>query len=418
MIERLVALGVDARVGHHPELAARADVVALSSAIGADDPEVVAAQGAGVPVCDRATLLPALCAPHRTIVVSGTHGKTTTSAMVLTILRAAGLDPSGIVGGDVAGLGGGAVAGTGLWFVLEGDESDGSFLGPTAEVALVTNIESDHLEHHGSQEVLEGAFRRFLAGAGSAAVVCADDPAAMRVASGLDHVVTYGTAADADYRVVDLALAAWGSSFTVEHRGVPTSVELGLPGRHYALDAAGAIAAVATAGVDPSAAAAGLASFRGVARRLEPRGEVAGVTFVDSYAHLPAEVIADVAALRAGPWRRLVVVFQPHRYTRTQALWRQFGDAFDDADKIVVTDVYPAGQAPIDGVSGKLVVDAVLDRHPWRSVAWMPRLDDVEGYLVATLAPGDLCLTLGAGDLTVMADRVQRALLDRAGQAS
>ncbi len=417
VVRRLRDLGVEVSVGAGAELAAAADLVAASTAVTEDDLDIAAARAAGVTVVRRTELLPALCEGARTVVVSGTHGKTTTSAMLLCILRSAGLDPSGIVGGDVAGLGGGGVAGAGAWFVLEGDESDGSFLGPDAEVAVVTSVEADHLDHHGSEAALDEAFRRFLGQARGARIVCADDEGAMRAAAGLDRVVTYGTTDAAALRLVDPELTADGSRFRVQGPGGVelARVELAQPGLHHALDAVAALAAAAEAGVPFDVGAAALADFGGVARRLERRGEAGGVTFVDSYAHLPTEVAGDIAAVRPGPWRRRVVVFQPHRFTRTAALGHQFGDAFEGADLVVITGLYAAGQEPIEGVSAKRVVDAVLDRHPWRRVAWLPTLADVERYLLVTLRPGDLCLTLGAGDLTGVPDRVRDALATRTG---
>jgi UDP-N-acetylmuramate--alanine ligase len=223
--------------------------------------------------------------------------------------------------------------------------------------------------------------------------------------------VTYGLDPAAEYRVVDPAPAGTGVRFALHHGGERVDVLVpAVPGIHNATNAAGALALAHMLGVPLAESAAALAGFAGVARRFEVRGEAGGVTVVDSYDHLPTEVAAALAAAAWGPWSRVVAVFQPHRYSRTEALWRDFADAFVDADLLAVTDVYGAGEPPRPGVTGKLLVDAVLDAHPWAGVAWLPGLDDVLGWLRGVLRPGDLCLTLGAGDLTTLAPRIVRLL--------
>jgi UDP-N-acetylmuramate--alanine ligase len=289
---------------------------------------------------------------------------------------------------------------------VEADESDGTFLELAAEAAVLTSVEPDHLEHWGSAEALSAAFARFLAAAVRLRVVCADDAGARAAAAGLT-CTTYGTADDADQRIVDLALGGDGVAFTLVGEGhPPLDLEVPLPGVHNARNAAAAATTALALGAEPDAVAPGLAQVR-VARRWEHRGEAAGVTFIDDYAHLPGEVAPALAAAKAGSWRRVVCVFQPHRSTRTQALAPQFGPVFADADVLAVTDIYlPAGQQPLPGVTGKLVVDAVLDADPTRRV-------DLLTFLPLELRPGDLCLTLGAGDLTSLPDEVQAALTAR-----
>ena len=415
-LERLRDLGVTTWVGHdatHVGELGRPDVVGASTAVAEDNPELLAAREAGVPVLRRTELLPALAAVRPLLSVAGTHGKTTTTSILVAALRGAGEDPSFLSGAPVAALGGAAAAWrSGPWLVLEADESDGSFLsGPRAGV-VVTNVEPDHLEHWGGWEQLLDGFREVLSGADGPRVVCADDPVASDLGAEVG-AVTYGTATGATHRIVDLALGADGSRFRLVGPGSDVAVALPLPGLHNALDAAGALALVAELGLDVAAAAAGLVDFGGVARRFERKGAVAGVTVVDDYAHLPTEVRAALAAGASGGWRRVVAVFQPHRYSRTQALWQEFGDAFADADLLVLTDVYPAGEAARAGVSGKLLVDSTLDRHPGRALAWMPSLDDVVAYLGSTLRSGDLLMTIGAGDVTTVGPRVLDALAAR-----
>ncbi len=275
----------------------------------------------------------------------------------------------------------------------------------------MTNVEPDHLEHWGGEPALRAAFVRFVAACRGAAVLCADDPGALALVEAAADPVTYGTAAGAEYRVEEVIAEGAGVAFTLVHGGERLAVAVpGAPGVHNARNAAGALAVAHRLGVPLAEGAAALGAFRGVARRFEVRGEAGGVLFVDSYDHLPTEVRAALAAARSGPWRRVVCCFQPHRYSRTAALGSSFSEAFGDADLLAITDVYPAGEAPRPGVTGKLVVDAVLDMHPWRQVAWLPTLDDVVAYLRSVLRPGDLCITLGAGDLTTVPDRLLELL--------
>jgi UDP-N-acetylmuramate--alanine ligase len=410
VLDRLRGLGVRTAVGHAAEHLGGAEAVAISTAVPPDNPEVVAARAAGLPVLSRADLLTAVAAGRRTIAVSGTHGKTTTSAMLATALDGAGLAPSFLVGGLIGGLGSGARWSDGEWLVVEADESDGTFLRLSPEIAVVTSVAPDHLEHWGGFDALTAAFGRFLERASGPALACADDEVAARLGTAAG-ALTYGTVEGADYRAVDVELGPAAVTFSLAHEGSPLGpVRLPLPGLHNALDATAATAAALLAGASFDAVAAALARYPGVARRFQHRGEAGGVTFVDDYAHLPAKVAAAVAAARGGGWRRVVCVFQPHRYSRTEALWRDFATAFDGADLLVVTDVYGAGEAPRPGVTGKLVVDAVLEARSTQAVAWLPRREDVVAYLRARLRPGDLCLTLGAGDITTLPDELLRAL--------
>jgi UDP-N-acetylmuramate--alanine ligase len=410
-LERLRAQGVDVFIGHSADnLAADLDYVTISTAIPERNLEVVAARERGVPVLRRADMLGAIAATRRTVAIAGTHGKTTTSSMLALVLTEAELQPSFIIGGDVNEIGSGAIWSDGEWFVVEADESDGTFVELPRDAALLTNVEPDHLEFHGSYEALLAAFDRFLVGASGPKLVCADDDvAAMLGAAHGAH--TYGTAPTAEFRMDDLVLGRWGASFELLRDDVRLGVvQLPLAGVHNARNACAAVAMGLLLGAPFEAARAALAKFGGVARRFEHRGEVDGITFIDDYAHLPTEVAAAVAAARSGEWRRVVCVFQPHRYSRTASLWQDFGDAFVDADVVAVTDVYAAGETPRPGISGKLVVQTVLDAHPWARVAYLPHRADIVAFLRSELQPGDLCLTLGAGDLTSLPDELQELL--------
>lgn len=415
VLDRLRAVGLVVHVGHDPAHVADAELVAISTAIPSSNVERRAAGEAGLPVLRRAQILTAICAVRSSIAVAGTHGKTTTSSMLALVLVEAGLRPSFIIGGEVNEIGTGAVWDDGDLFVVEADESDGTFVELGATHVLVTNIEPDHLEHHGGWEPLRDAFEGFVLDAPGVRVMCIDDRESAALATRLigagHHVVTYGTSDHAHYRMVDVVAGRDGVGFAVESpTGRIDDLHVPLAGVHNATNATAALAMGCELGVDPDVTRRALARFAGVARRFEHRGEAAGVTFIDDYAHLPTEVAAAIAAARDGDWRRIVCVFQPHRYSRTEALWATFADAFVGVDVLAITDVYASGEQPRPGVSGKLIVNAVLDAHPWASVAYLPHRADLETYLRATLAPGDVCLTLGAGDLTSLPDEIIRRL--------
>jgi UDP-N-acetylmuramate--alanine ligase len=405
VLDRLRAAGVTVRVGHDAAVVTRdIDAVVYSTAIPATNVELEAARDRNVLVLHRAGILRAIVACRRSIAVAGSHGKTTTSSMLTLVLRAAGLDPSFVIGGDLNEVGANAGFGGGEWLVVEADESDGTFLQLAPEAAIVTNLEPDHLDHYGGFESLVAAFERFVDALPGTLVVCADDPIAMRLGARHPNSRTYGDSAAADYRVEHYRSSRTGSVFTLTGpSGVLGEVELPL-GVRNAVNAAGAAALALELGVAFGAVQQALQSFGGVARRFQFRGEANGVTFVDDYAHLPGEVAAAIQAAREGGWRRVIVVFQPHRYSRTAALWRDFADAFVGADEVVLTDVYPAGERPIAGVSGRLLVRAVLDRHPAAPVSYLPRRSDLLDVPRRIARAGDLVLTLGAGDLTNLPD--------------
>ena len=412
-LEHLAAHGATVHVGHDPAFIGDADVVARSTAIPAENPEVVEAGRRGLRVWRRSELLAGVCAQKRTAAVSGTHGKTTTTSMLYAILEGAGRHPSMVVGGEVAGLeSGGVWDAAGDWLVVEADESDGTFLQLGAEAVVVTSVEPDHLDYYGSEEAMRAAFVRFLADAAGPAVVCADDPGAADLAdesrrANAGRVVTYGVDPAADVVIADFESGRAGSRFSVVPMGTPpVDVVLTVPGLHNARNAAAAMTVATSMGVSWPSAAESVGRYRGVGRRFERRGEKAGVTYIDDYGHLPTEVAATLSAARSGGWDRIVAVFQPHRYSRTEALWQEFGDSFVDADVVVITDVYPAGETTRPGVTGELVVGAVRGRHPGADVRYTPTLDDAAAELRAILRAGDLCLTLGAGDLTSLPDRM------------
>ena len=408
--ERLRALGVRVAIGHEAGNLGDADLLTRSTAVGPDNPEVVEARRRGLPVLTRAETLAGIAARKRCIAVAGTHGKTTTASMLSLILVEAGLHPSFLIGGEVNEIGTNAVWDTGEWIVVEADESDGTFLHLVPDIAIVTNVESDHLDHYGSFDAVRTAFAEFLASARHR-VVGSDDPEARTVgrAVGADLV---GLGDDATHRITSVVTGRSSVSFDLDG---PDGVQLAhltvsVPGLHNAKNAAVATVAALGAGATPDAATRALARFGGVARRFEFRGELGGVTYVDDYAHLPTEVRAALAAARNGDWGRVVAVFPPHRYSRTAEVGADFGESFDDADVVVLTDVYGAGEAPVPGVSGRLVADAVRRARPDVELHYVPGRPDLVAAVADLLRPGDLCLTLGAGDLTSLPDELMAHL--------
>ena len=415
-LSRLAALGVRTFVGHSAENLGEAELVAFSAAVGEDNVELTKARGRGLTLLTRAELEAAVCRLRRTVAVSGTHGKTTTTAMLAAVFEGAGAAPAFLVGGDLAGGRPGAQWGSGQWLVVEADESDGTFLRLPAEAVVVTSAEADHLDHFGDVATIEAAFAEFVSQAPGPKVVCADDPGAARVAAklrGLPGLATYGTDDGASYRVSSVELKAGSSHFRVDRQqavGTPSyglgCFDLAVPGLHNVLDATAAIAMGDQLDVPAAASSAALGAFRAVARRFELRGEVRGITYVDDYAHNPGKVRAAVATARNGGWRRVVAVFQPHRYSRTEALWRELGAALSAADVVVVTGVYAAGEASRPGVSGRMVADAARDAREGLVVYYEEDRGALRALLSKLLVPGDLCLTMGAGDLTGLPDEL------------
>ena len=413
VLDRLREIGVDVSVGHDAYQISGADIVARSTAIGDDNPEVVAARRAGIPVYRRAEILTAITGLRSTVAVAGTHGKTTTAAMLSHVLMEVGADPGFVVGAVLADGSIGARWSDSPWFVVEADESDGTFGELIVSRAVVTSVEPDHLRRDRPVDELEAEFARFCAGAADGLVVCADDPGAMQASEGRDRVL-YGTGPEADYRWLPLGRDRQSIAGEVFCRGdLLGQVTVPMPGDHNALNALGALAMACELGMDWSDAAAAMAGFEGVTRRFERRGEAAGVDFIDDYAHLPTEVACALKTASEGGWDRVVCVFQPHRYTRTSHLWAAFAHCFEAADAVIITDIYSAGEPAIPGVTGELIWRAVVDAYPEQDVSYVARLDDTADRLIEVLRSGDLCLTLGAGDLTEVPDQVISMLARR-----
>jgi UDP-N-acetylmuramate--alanine ligase len=399
---RLERFGIRVALGHdRTHLDDGMDVV-ISSAVPADTDEVLEARARGLSVMHRAALLAEMVAARRSVCVGGAHGKTTTTAMIAYAAIRLGLDPTWLVGGDVPQLGGNAGPGGGDLLVAEADESDGSCALLRPQIALVTNIELDHHARFGSEDELRALFAAWVAGVPADGVVLLGDGV------DLDAVApraSFGFEEQADWRVTAFEGNGGGSRFWLRVPSAPpVRVELRLPGRHNAQNAAGAVAALVAAGASPADAAAALRDFEGAGRRFERRGSVAGAEIVDDYAHHPTELAAAIEAARAQAPTRVLVCFQPHLYSRTAALAGRFGQALAEADEAVVTEIYGAREEPVPGVTAKLVVDAVAERRPGMPLAYEPTLEDAANYLRARVRAGDMVLTVGAGDVRRVGD--------------
>ena len=414
--DRLRRLGIRCSAGHDARYVAGADLVVVSAAVPPDNPERAAALRSGIPVVGRGAMLAGLAASQRTVAVAGSHGKTTTTAMVAVVLEAAGLDPTAVVGGTVSAFGGNARVGRGKLMVVEADESDRSFLRLSPEVAVLTNLDEEHLDAYGEVGELERAFVDFAARVPPAGcvVACLDDERLRRLLPGIPgSVVTYGLDDPAaDLFAVETACGAAGSRARVRFpAGGATEVELalGVPGRHNVRNAMAALAVATRLGVPAATAAAALAGFRGADRRLQVCGEAAGVVVIDDYAHHPTEIEAVLETVRLRAPNRVRVVFQPHRYSRTIGLLDRFGRALAAADEVVLTAVYAAGEPPVPGATAEAVAAAVR-RRAALPVTVIAELDDVPGHVAATSRAGDVVLTLGAGSIAAVPRRILDAL--------
>jgi UDP-N-acetylmuramate--alanine ligase len=399
--DALADLEIATWVGHQPERIAGVDLVVASSAVPEGDPELVAAREAGVPTWSRPELLEAITAAMPAVGFTGTHGKTTSTALAVTALRAAGRDPTFIVGGEMVSYQTGAHLGEPGLFVLEADEAFGTFRHLHLSALSVTSVEADHLDYYGSVAALEEAFALVANRVDGPVVGCIDDPGVRRLAERA-QVIGYGFAPASRWRIRNFTHGSGEVRFVLDGPDAAVPVVVPRPGEHIARNAAGVLALLGELGHDLAAAAAGLAHFAGVKRRFEVRARLAGVTVVDDYAHHPTEINATVAAGRSGGWDRVVAVFQPHRYTRTADLAPAFGGPLANADRVIVTDVYAAGEAPLPGVSGRLVAEAVAAAGG--HVEYVASLSEVPGVLIPDLRPGDLVLLLGAGDVNSIAD--------------
>jgi UDP-N-acetylmuramate--alanine ligase len=427
LVDDLRAHGARVHIGHASanlgDLGA-GDTLVLSSAIRPDNPELVEAARRGVRIMHRAAALASVMAGRRVIAVAGTHGKTTTTSMLTTVLRDVGADPGYVIGGILNETGLGAEDGAGPDFVAEADESDGSFLLLSPDMAIITNVEADHLDNYGSLAEIEAAFAAFGSRVNGPVLTCADDPGAEAVAARLDphRVRRYGESGAAAYRLGDVRAQGLAVGFTVtaDHSpfgAIAAQMTVHVPGRHNALNATAAFAAAVELGVAPTRAAAALAGYRGARRRMELKGEADGVRVFDSYAHHPTELTADLRAARdivtagSGEASRVIAIFQPHLYSRTRIFAADFGTALGLADEAIVLDVYAAREDPEPGVTGELVADAV----PGGRARFLPDRTQAAPMIARIAEPGDVVLTMGAGDVTALGPQLVEALRGRHG---
>ncbi|WP_368085785.1 UDP-N-acetylmuramate--L-alanine ligase [Desulfurispora thermophila] len=402
-VQKLRALGAQIAIGHRAENIGPAGMVVVSTAIKPGNPELAAAREKNLPVWHRGELLAALMDLKRGVAIAGAHGKTTTTSMLALVLEKNRLDPAIVVGGELKDLGINAKWGGGEYMVAEADESDGSFLRLSPWCEIITNIEDDHLDYYGSPENIRRAFGQFMdrVRPGGAVVACTDDPGVRAVLAGYrGSLLTYGLHDErADYTMRQIELSPDCSQGEVYKRGQRLGLlRLAVPGRHNLQNALGVVAAAGFLGLDFAAVARVLAEFSGAGRRFQLLGEVAGIRVVDDYAHHPSEIAATLRAARQLGYGRVVAVFQPHRYTRTALLKDRFATAFQDADVVIVSDIYSAGENPIPGVNAAMLAELIQQCHR-SSVKYLAGREEIVEYLLQIARPGDLILTMGAGNI-------------------
>ncbi|MBM3316586.1 MAG: UDP-N-acetylmuramate--L-alanine ligase [Candidatus Eisenbacteria bacterium] len=421
-VERLERLGARVFAGHAAEHVRGRDLIVVSSAIREDNPEYREARRLGIPILKRGQMLAEIMRLKYGIAVSGAHGKTTTTSLIGHLLAGAGLDPTVVVGGRVRSLGSNARLGTGDIFVAEADESDGSFLEILPTLAVVTNVDREHLDHYGDLEAIRQAFLRFMRGVPfyGAAIVCGDDPQLLGLLPDVNRpILTYGAGVDCRVRAEGIVPQARGSRFRVLAEGRDLGeFSVPVPGRHNVQNALAALSVGLFLGIPADRLRRDLATFEGVGRRFEMRGEEGGVTHIDDYAHHPTEIAAVLGAAREvfGD-RRLVVLFQPHRYTRTAALGEEFARAFRDADLLALTEIYPAGERPIPGVSAEALAGPI-ERESGVAVRYAAGAGDATALLPDWLRPGDVLITLGAGSVWQWGDAILAEIRRRQGASA
>ena len=405
VIDRLSGLSIQINIGHDKSVVHGCDAVTASTAIPRSNIELVEAQQSGVHVLTRAEMLAAICAMRPTIAVAGTHGKTTTTSLLVRIFAEAGFDPNFVVGGDVLDEGVGARWTGSPWTIVEADESDGTHLELPLAASILTNIDSDHLDQYGDLQGIATGFHKYLLGIHGPVVVCVDDPLIAGMEKPVD-TVTYGFSSDAMYQCHSIEAQNGETSFAITRKfsGIHSddlNVVMSLRGRHNVLNVTGAIAMAVTLGVEPQVAIAAVAKFGGVGRRFEIIGNAQGITFVDDYAHLPREISAVMSAAKTSDdqWNRVVAVFQPNRYNRMAIMSDEYADAFVDADVVVITDIYASGTKKIEGVTGRLVVDAITQAHPECEVLWHAERETLAEFVNQIVRDGDVCISMGCGDV-------------------
>ena len=407
-LDRLRAFGIKIFIGHDSENLGEVDFVARSTAISDSNVECLEAVKNGIPLLSREKVLRGISKLKNSIAVSGTHGKTTTSSMLSLLLREAGLKPSFIIGGEVNEIGTGAVWDEGDLLVIEADESDASFLGLKRNLSIITNLEEDHLEYFGGFEALYDAFVKFGNETDGIVLLGIDDENSLRLSNEIE-ATTVGLNSLADWKI-EIKNTTWRGSEFLLIGEKSFSLSIPIPGVHNIKNASIAAVAGIISGVDPESIKNALCSFGGVARRFEQRGNENGVVFVDDYAHLPSEVESTIEAALTGNWNRIFAVFQPHRYSRTESIGPTFSESFRKADCVVITDVFAGGERSRSGVSGLIVFDAIREKFPNLLIHYLPDREELLDFLCSELSEGELCLTMGAGDITSLPEDVKHRM--------
>jgi UDP-N-acetylmuramate--alanine ligase len=409
---RLSTLGAKIFIGHYPSNIGDYHVVVTSSAINQENPEIIEARRRKIPIIHRSEMLAELVRLKHGIGVAGTHGKTTTSSMLSFVLYNGGINPTAIIGGKVLNFKSNARIGEGEYIVFEADESDGSFLNLLPTIAVVTNIDADHLDHYKYFEGLKNAFLMYVNNIPfyGYSVLCVDDLPIVEMLPKIERpYFTYGFSEQADFRANNIRMKNGRTIYDCYYRNdMLGDIELGLLGNHNVVNSLSVVAVALELGMSFDSIRDGFADFKGVGRRIEKIGEINGITVIDDYGHHPTEIKATLAAVR-NLGRRIVVIFQPHRYTRTHLLWEDFGKAFGFADEIFLTEIYPAGEEPIEGVSSKLIADSIM-KNEGREARIISKFEEIPDNVIGILKKGDIVLTLGAGDIYKAGPMILEAL--------
>jgi UDP-N-acetylmuramate--alanine ligase len=409
-VAMLRELGATIYIGHDSKNLGNPDTVVVTSALWPTNPEYLLAKERGIPVLHRSAALAYLTTKNRLVAVAGAHGKTTSTGMVITGLLRLGVDPSFVNGGVIAELGASSASGKDNLFIIEADESDGSFLHYETAVALITNVDPDHLDHYGSLEAFEAEFAKFATGAKEFVVISSDDPGAVRVTSQLkdQRILTFGSAEESTVRLFEVDASGARVSFKLAYEDIVLEAKLKIPGVHNAINAAGAFAVLVGLGFDPHDSLAGIATFEGTERRFELHGEFRGVSVYDDFAHHPTEVAAALSAARAVVGKgKLITVFQPHLYSRTKLMHREFAEALALSDQVVVMDIYAAREDPEPGVTGRLVSDSFTNPS---KVHYVEKWEDTPAVAASLATAGDFIVTMGCGDVYRMVPELLAAL--------
>jgi len=414
--ERLRRFGIDVKIGHSSKNVVGKDILVISTAIPEDNCEVKAANGLKIDIWSRAKMLAWILSHGKGIAISGTHGKTTTTSMIALLLEWENLKPTILVGGELNDIGSNAKFGEGSYIVVEADESDGTFIQITPEIAVVTNVEDDHLDYYKNKKEIEKAFNRFVnrVTPTGLAVINGDDPCLINMMSKINsRYITYGLGERNDVRAKDIKIDELKSEFLVQLKDEQFQVKLKIPGVHNIYNALATISVGKYLGISSERISFTLSQFVGAQRRFDVLGNPKGVTIIDDYAHHPTEISATLKAANAKKHDRIISVFQPHRYTRTDLLYEKFGNCFGYADLCLITGIYPAGEDPIPGVTSKLIVNSILKKNNRKHVVYLPQKKDLTHYLLKKVKSNDIVVVMGAGDINTIAYDLLDVLLTR-----